>query len=861
MDELLQKAWKLIPAITSRSFAGLLFLLIATGWTPGQRPGDLGSIRSAVNNGQFEQVVTKATAEIARSRNTGSFVNASEAGVLYARSLIHLERYEEASKVLDDALSDAEKSKNANAIARVFFVKAALSRFQRNFPDAILHARKGLASSPNDQQAKLEYHLAIGRILYSSGYDIAAIVWLEKAEKLSSSLPISSAHIDVLGHLSFTWAAKFSYAKAVEYAEKLVKTAERTEYRYRYRLALFEFGNLLSSIGQQRKAKALLEKGLDLSLKAKDDYESCLFLNTLILTSLYKGDIAMTEPLLLSLERLDRDGRFKFETTRNKAVLAGLKGQDRVSESYFKGLASLKGYSEHIVPYWKLTLAEHKKDWAGVIEQAELLRKISEEQNFREDLPGIYFSLAKGYRGQGRPDLAIEYARRSIGIVEGDRPVGDAPLSLSMVETYHSVYRLLAEMENTENDPLSGLAFADYSKARVLRDRIENSALRRRTDLGPEIRKRAEELSTRLIEGSDVGKELAELERSVTLSIPRHTAEPTPDHARIRNTAVPAGTAIVSYLFSLEGALSAYVAEQGKPVRIARLSLSETEAEKLAQTVRVNIRDKTFYKTDGKAIYDKLLAPLSVSADHIVIVPDKALWKIPFHALSPDGTSYLIQQKMVSYSASVSILLNELTRPAPARRSIQVFANDSFQDRYLAYVNPEAANIARVFSSRPLLNATRSHFMDLAGGADMLHLSMHAQADPEEPLNSFLAFKAQGRDSGRVTVEDLLTARLKKQSLVFLASCETNNVLDGEGLVSIAWALLGSGSASVVSAQWDANDRSTQLFTYEFYRNLRGGKSTAKALQSAAIALIENKAINAHEPYFWAAFSLIGDYR
>ncbi|MEK7857173.1 MAG: CHAT domain-containing protein [Acidobacteriota bacterium] len=60
------------------------------------------------------------------------------------------------------------------------------------------------------------------------------------------------------------------------------------------------------------------------------------------------------------------------------------------------------------------------------------------------------------------------------------------------------------------------------------------------------------------------------------------------------------------------------------------------------------------------------------------------------------------------------------------------------------------------------------------------------------------------------------------QRLVLLAYCETS-VLNGEGTMSIAWALLGSGSSSVVSAQWDANDRSTQLFTEEFYSQYREG--------------------------------------
>jgi len=110
-------------------------------------------------------------------------------------------------------------------------------------------------------------------------------------------------------------------------------------------------------------------------------------------------------------------------------------------------------------------------------------------------------------------------------------------------------------------------------------------------------------------------------------------------------------------------------------------------------------------------------------------------------------------------------------------------------------------------------------------------------------------------------VQDLLRIRLKKQNLAFLASCETSNVLNGEGLVSIAWALLGSGSSSVISAQWEANDRSTEQFTQEFYEHYREGKSTAKALQAASISMIRNKSNGTHEPYFWAAFFLLGDYR
>ncbi len=853
-------------AFASRSlFAGLLILsaLISGTFTEVRgQSASLKAIRRAFNNGQFEEVVRVAPEAVGRGRNTGTHPVASDIGVIHSHALMRLERYDDAAAILDEAMIDANRSKQPRSIANVYLAKATLSRFLRDFPSAIQFARSALTAAPEDSQIKLEYHLVIGRIMYSSGYDVTAILWLERAEALSAKLPVSSAHLDVLGHLGFAWAAKFNYAKALEYGEKLVRLSEKTEFKYRHRLALYEFAGHLSAAGQERRSNQMRETGLKLALAEKDDYQSCLFLSPLILTSLYKGDVGTAEKHLSTLERVDRNGRFQFEAVLGKAVITGLRGQKEVSDSHFKVLTSFKAHSDYLIPHWKAILAERRKDWSSLIEQMEILRKISEDRNFREDLPAVYLGLAKGFWGLGKQDLALEYAKRSAAIVEGDRSNGDAPLSLSMLEMYHSVYRLLTEIEESKGDAIKALKRADYSKARVLRDRIENSALRRKTDLDPKIRKQVESLSTRLIEGEDVREELAGIEKGVTLSLPQTGTERKLDLQTLSDANVLKNTTIVSYFFTLDGRLRAFVIEDGKPVRIVKLSLSESEVDGLAESIRTRIRDRVFFKNDGKNIYDKFLAPLSIdNTSHIIIVPDKSLWKIPFHALSPDGKSYLIEKRTVSYSPSASILLNELKQPVPIRKTIQIFANDSFEDRYLAYVNREAAKVGRIFNTKSVIGATRDQLLQSEGGADILHFSMHAEADSEDPLESFLAFRELGKDSGRITVQDLLSVRLKKQNLAFLASCDTNNVLGGEGLVSIAWALLGSGSSSVISAQWEADDRASEIFTEEFYKHYRHGTSTAKALQAAAVRMIYDKSSGSHEPYFWASFSLLGDYR
>ena len=202
-----------------------------------------------------------------------------------------------------------------------------------------------------------------------------------------------------------------------------------------------------------------------------------------------------------------------------------------------------------------------------------------------------------------------------------------------------------------------------------------------------------------------------------------------------------------------------------------------------------------------------------------------------------------------------------LMAPRPVRHTLLAFANSSYNNQILQYVNAEATSVAGLFSSRPVLNASPADFRRFSDKADILHFSMHAQVDNDQPLESFLGFKGTGKDRGRITVEDLFNTKLKKGSLVFLASCDTNNVLSGEGLVSLSWGMMGSGASTVISAQWEANDKLTGVFSKAFYRYYKQGYSSAEALQRATLEMIKNKSNNMHEPYYWADFTLNGDFR
>jgi len=844
-------------ANTTRSIL-VIFALALMSERSLSQPGSQ-NISKLYSKGYFEEVAKLAPAQISRLSQSGRGEEASHIAFLTCRSFIQLGRYDEATQIVVPFISDAKlRTRFPDSVANLYLCKAAVSRSKRDFGAALENLRLANSISANDSASLAAYQLEVGRTLYSTGHDFAAIIWLEKAEKEALANGHISIYYDALRFLSLAWSAKFYYANALIYAEKLVAKSSIGEFEHRNRIAHLELANLLDVTGQPQRSRDLYLKGLALSTRARVNYHAGQFLSSLLLRSLYENDIEAAKNYLAGLESIDKQKQFSFECLLGRALVENFKGNRLVSEEYFSRLANEKGTSDFIVPYWKSTIAERDQNWKELITNAHHLRKLTEDENFQDDLPRIYYKLALGSWRLGDEQSAREHAAKSLSLFEPFRNTPTVDLSIAMMEVHHSVYRLLSEIEVTGN-PTKAFKYSELLKANLLRDRIERSVLKQRPDLSDSIRNQLFTTSRTYIEGKGNEAALTELENGIVSDI--QTGSKQTQDFSTQDLKLPEDVTIVSYEFTQSGQLLAFVLESAKALRAVKLPVNEVEAAKLASETQTKIKDRIFFKVNGKKLYDLLLKPLDLRSNHLVIVPDKLLWKIPFHALSPDGNKYLIETNTVSYSPSVYFLKQQLPSEPPRRQTIQIFANDTFNRQKLAHVNSEAIGIGKLFGSSPRLNAAKSDFLKSSADADILHFSMHAQLDSENPLSSFLAFQQNSTDSGRLTVNDLLSVRLKPNNLAFLASCDTSKVHSGEGLVSIPWALLGSGSSSVVSSQWEASDRATQKFSGIFYRELLKGSSTAASLQAAAIELIGDKSSGFHEPYFWASFTLLGDYR
>jgi len=146
-----------------------------------------------------------------------------------------------------------------------------------------------------------------------------------------------------------------------------------------------------------------------------------------------------------------------------------------------------------------------------------------------------------------------------------------------------------------------------------------------------------------------------------------------------------------------------------------------------------------------------------------------------------------------------------------------------------------------------------------------VHIATHGLADSERPeLSTVLLslFDEQGRkQDGFLRAHEVFNLNLPAE-LVVLSACETGlgTQTRGEGLVSLTRGFMYAGAARVVVSLWSVGDKATAELMEKFYRRmLREGERPAAALRAAQIEMWRNKQWAA--PYYWAAFTLQGEWR
>jgi len=293
----------------------------------------------------------------------------------------------------------------------------------------------------------------------------------------------------------------------------------------------------------------------------------------------------------------------------------------------------------------------------------------------------------------------------------------------------------------------------------------------------------------------------------------------------------------------------------------------------------------------------------------LLIVADGVLLFIPFAALPDPGANdarpLIVDREVVmAPSASVvSLLRQEAANRKPANKTLAVLADPVFSDgdprvaaallgrivredktvavdtlrstdsglRRLRFSRQEADEIARLAGNGPKLEAVdfaanrKLATSDELSQYRMVHFATHGIVDNYHPelsgiVLSLVDEKGQPQN-GFLRLYDLYNLKLSAD-LVVLSACQTalGKEIRGEGLVGLTRGFMYAGAPRVVASLWQIDDRASAEFMKRFYQGMLEQKlRPAAALRAAQISMHNDK--RWHEPHYWAAFTIQGEWK
>jgi CHAT domain-containing protein/tetratricopeptide (TPR) repeat protein len=384
---------------------------------------------------------------------------------------------------------------------------------------------------------------------------------------------------------------------------------------------------------------------------------------------------------------------------------------------------------------------------------------------------------------------------------------------------------------------------------------------------------------------------------------PAGAAPSPPTIAELRARLEPDEALLLFQIFDRDGVESAYLRGSSWVIAISKekaQAFRVPDADRLAG--EVDLLAGLVARRDGSEVSGaqvlhrqllvEALGALGPSITRLSIVPDGALHRLPFEALR-DGAAQPLGDKLeIALAPSAALWLRWRNEPAKRAQLPALALGDPLlgEPRDPALAQPAAGGDSAGLPDRrwdlwkrpgPLPGARAEALAVVAalghgsearlgegasesfvksadlGRYGLVHIAAHAIVDEARPERSaiLLAPGAPGED-GLLQLREIGGLALSG-SVVVLATCDSSSgeLLQGEGVMSLARGFFQAGARAVVGSLWPLRDDEAQLFFSALYRRLGEG-----ATLSNAVAVARRDRIKAGAPAAaWAGLVILGD--
>ncbi len=300
----------------------------------------------------------------------------------------------------------------------------------------------------------------------------------------------------------------------------------------------------------------------------------------------------------------------------------------------------------------------------------------------------------------------------------------------------------------------------------------------------------------------------------------------------------------------------------------------------------------------------------------LLIVSDGALQYLPFAALpAPDTIGknnppvpLLVRHEIVNLpsASTLTIIRQDLNGRKPASKRLAVIANPVFSandERVKTEVSPLPTNpndldnlaltrstleVGISFQRLPFTRKEGDRILSLIPAPQsqsafdfaanratatsqelsqyqIVHFATHGILNSQNPELSGVVLSLVDEkgtpQNGFLRLRDIFNLNFPAE-LIVLSACETGlgQEVKGEGVVGLTRGFMYAGATRVLVSLWSVDDQGTSELMSRFYKKmLQEGQKPAAALRAAQIEMWQNPQWK--DPYYWAAFTLQGEWK
>jgi len=330
-------------------------------------------------------------------------------------------------------------------------------------------------------------------------------------------------------------------------------------------------------------------------------------------------------------------------------------------------------------------------------------------------------------------------------------------------------------------------------------------------------------------------------------------------------------------LYQTADALLLFVVSREEPVKLVSVAISGSEAQELVwqivtgiqQNKSADVRSHEFIRTVRQHLsecFERLIAPLGpfLSRYQRLIIAPHLFWHyFPFHALyDRNRMAFLCDTIEIGYCPSAAILQLCLGKNRHGRDRAVILARN---DGNLPYADMEAEKLAAAFHPYERLymgkEAHWGQIQESGTNYDVIHLACHGQFHQEQPFLSGIDIPPGKNDERRTYLLDFFNLNLDCTQ-VTLSACESgmNVYTSADELIGLSRGIFYAGAAAVLLSMWKVADASTCYLMENYYWHFVKNRQTkTRALQLAMQAVKVKQEYS--NPYYWAPFVVMGDWR